>query len=250
MRIDVVRHRRAVPPARRSRGRAQPCAADGAGVGYLHLVRTPERPHVLILGGLMTEPFMYRRLRRRLLARGANDVDIAPLHLVDWVAGVAGLGPLLLRSGVAVRRAHRARAGGRPLLVVAHSGGGILARLAMAPEPFDGRHAGVADAVGCLGSRWAPRTGSHAPRSPCGTRGSRRRRSSSGSAPARGRSRRRAAQRPQRRPAAAAGRRDGGPPAGPPVAPGGRTDRRVPRGRHRRRGGLRHLPGAAATDVP
>jgi hypothetical protein len=36
------------------------------------------------------------------------------------------------------------------LLVVGHSAGGIVARLAMAPEPLDGRYAGVAGAVACL----------------------------------------------------------------------------------------------------
>jgi hypothetical protein len=35
-------------------------------------------------------------------------------------------------------------------MVVGHSLGGIVARLAMAPAPLDGRGAGVADDVGCL----------------------------------------------------------------------------------------------------
>jgi hypothetical protein len=34
--------------------------------------------------------------------------------------------------------------------VVGHSAGGILSRLAMSPEPFAGRRAAVADAIGCL----------------------------------------------------------------------------------------------------
>jgi hypothetical protein len=85
------------------------------------------RPDVLIAGGFLTEPFQYAPLRDRLLARGARSVRIAPVHVIDWLgSGLAGLGPLLVRTGLAVRRTHRA-AGGRPVLVLAHSGGGILA---------------------------------------------------------------------------------------------------------------------------
>lgn len=108
------------------------------------------RPDVLIVGGFLTEPFQYGPLRDRLLARGAASVAIANVHAIDWIAaGIAGLGPLLVRTGVAVRRAHR-QAGRRPLLVVGHSGGGILARLALSPEPFDGRRADVRDAVAAV----------------------------------------------------------------------------------------------------
>jgi hypothetical protein len=132
-----------------------------------HVIRRrkgpPEPPHVVVLGGYLTEPWMYRRLGQRLLARGAGSVSVAPVHVVDWMAaGFAGLGPLLLRSGLAIRRAHR-HAGGGPLIVVGHSGGGILARLAMAPVPFDERHAGVSDAVGCLVTLGTPHGLARAP---------------------------------------------------------------------------------------
>ena len=50
---------------------------------------------------------------------------------------------------MAIARTYRA-GGGRPIIVVGHSAGGIAARLAMSPVPFHGRVAGVADAVGCL----------------------------------------------------------------------------------------------------
>ena len=113
-------------------------------------MRDDDRPHVLILGGFLTEPMLYRALRARLLARDAASVTVAPIHVVDWMAaGMAGLGPLLVRSGVAIRRTHRLT-GGRPLLVVGHSRGGVLARLALSPVAFDGRIAAVGDAVGCL----------------------------------------------------------------------------------------------------
>ncbi|MFN8620942.1 MAG: hypothetical protein U0869_09395 [Chloroflexota bacterium] len=108
------------------------------------------RPDVLIVGGLLTPPLGYRPLRRRLEARGARSVTIAPVHAVDWLAAAfVGLGPLMTRTGLAIRRAHRL-AGRRPLLVVGHSGGGVLARLALSPEPYAGRRIAASDAVGCL----------------------------------------------------------------------------------------------------
>ncbi|HUG46910.1 MAG TPA: hypothetical protein VMP67_00700 [Candidatus Limnocylindria bacterium] len=108
------------------------------------------RPNVLIVGGFMTAPPNYWPLRRRLLARGAERVDICPLWPPDWVlAGLLGLGLIMHRTGRAVARTWRA-GGQRPIIVVAHSGGGIAARLAMSHLPFHGRRAGVAEAVGCL----------------------------------------------------------------------------------------------------
>jgi pimeloyl-ACP methyl ester carboxylesterase len=88
-------------------------------------------------------------MRSRLLERGAAGVSVARLHLPDW-AGMAfvGMGPAMLRGARAIREARRATP--QPVLVVGHSAGGIVARLAMAPVPLDGRCAGVADDVACL----------------------------------------------------------------------------------------------------
>jgi hypothetical protein len=108
-----------------------------------------QRPHVVILGGFLTEPVFYRPMRARLLRRGAASVSIASLHLPDWLAmGFAGMGPVMLRGARTIRKARRTSSA--PLLLVGHSAGGIVARLAMAPGPFDGRRAGVAEDVGCL----------------------------------------------------------------------------------------------------
>jgi hypothetical protein len=107
------------------------------------------RPHVVIVGGYLTEPLFYRPMRARLLERGAADVSVAPIHVIDWIAAAfAGFGPLLLRGGRAIREARRRSE--TPLLVIGHSAGGIVARLAMSPRPLDGRQAGVAADVGCL----------------------------------------------------------------------------------------------------
>lgn len=89
-------------------------------------------------------------MRQRLLARGAATVSIAPLHVPDWLAaGLVGFGPMLTKLGRAIRRAEVA-AGGDPLLVVAHSGGGIVTRLAMSETSFRGRRSAVAPSMGAL----------------------------------------------------------------------------------------------------
>lgn len=108
------------------------------------------RPSVLMVGGFATAPPNYWPMRRRLLRRGVERVDIAPLWPPDWaLAGVLGFGPILRRTGRAIARTYR-DGGGVPIIVIAHSGGGIAARLAMSNVPFRGRVAGVAEAVGCL----------------------------------------------------------------------------------------------------
>lgn len=109
-----------------------------------------ERPHVLVVGGFLTSPPLYWSMRDALLARGVASVSIAPVWTPDWfLAGWVGLGPLMRRTGKAVVRAYR-HAGRRPLLVIGHSAGGVLARLATSPEPYQRRRAGVAEAFGAL----------------------------------------------------------------------------------------------------
>ncbi|MFV2063176.1 MAG: esterase/lipase family protein [Chloroflexota bacterium] len=105
-------------------------------------------PHVII-GGYLTEPLFYRPMRARLLERRAARVSIVPLHWPDWLAmSFAGFGPAMLRGARAIREARRVSP--TPLVVIGHSAGGIVARLAMSPELLDGRQIGIADSVGCL----------------------------------------------------------------------------------------------------
>ena len=106
-------------------------------------------PHVVIVGGYLTEPIFYWPMRRRLLRRGAGGVSVAQLHWPDWLAmSFAGMGPAMLRAARKIARARHAS--DAPLIVIGHSAGGILSRLAMSAEPIDGRYTDVHAAVGCL----------------------------------------------------------------------------------------------------
>lgn len=111
-------------------------------------------PVVLVLGGFITSPPMYGAFARRLLARGAADVMVAPVWTPDWLlAARRGFGPIATRSGRALLAAS-ARSGavafGAPVLVVGHSAGGVSARLLTSPVPFDGRPMGGAARIGAI----------------------------------------------------------------------------------------------------
>jgi len=96
-------------------------------------------------------------MRARLLERGAARVSLAQLYWPDWLAVTfAGFGPSMLRAARAIRGARRIA--DAPLIVVGHSAGGTVARLAMSPEPFRGRCANVSSDVGCLVTLGTPHT--------------------------------------------------------------------------------------------
>lgn len=110
----------------------------------------PGQPYVLIVEGLVSPPIAYRPMRQRLIERGATGVDLAPVHVHDWMlAAVRGFGALRANVATAIRTAHE-RAGGQRIMVVGHSGGGLLARLAVSDIPGDGRIEGISAMVGCL----------------------------------------------------------------------------------------------------
>jgi hypothetical protein len=112
---------------------------------------SPERgPAVLIVGGLLTSPWVYWSMKRPLMARGASRVSIAPLFGVHWlVSAFVGLGPATSIVTRAIERLSD-EDGGRPILVIGHSGGGILARLATARRSFDGARRAPSGAVGAI----------------------------------------------------------------------------------------------------
>jgi hypothetical protein len=111
-------------------------------------------PTVLILGGFLTAPPVYRRLVRRLMDRGAAGAVVADVWTPDWlIAGVRGIGPICNRSARALRDAVRLSgevSEGAPVLLVGHSAGGITGRLLTAPEPLPGRRFGAARRIGAI----------------------------------------------------------------------------------------------------
>lgn len=117
---------------------------------------TTVAPTVLILGGFLASPPVYRGLRGRLLDRGAADVVIGGIWTPDWLlAARRGLGPILTRSGRALQRAGGISVGsaaslGAPVLVVGHSAGGMSARILTSRVPFDGRRLGAAGRIGAI----------------------------------------------------------------------------------------------------
>jgi hypothetical protein len=111
-------------------------------------------PTVLILGGFLTAPPMYRQLVARLKDRGAAGVVVADVWTPDWLlAGARGIGPICTRSARAMLEAiHLSRevSEGAPLLLIGHSAGGITGRLLTAPEPLPGRRFGGARWIGAI----------------------------------------------------------------------------------------------------
>ncbi|MFI5258634.1 MAG: esterase/lipase family protein [Candidatus Limnocylindrales bacterium] len=111
-------------------------------------------PTVLVLGGFLTAPPLYRSLVRRLVVRGAAGAVVADVWTPDWLlAGLRGIGPICSRSAKALREAVRLSAevsAGAPLLVVGHSAGGITGRLLTAPEPIDGRKFAASRRIGAI----------------------------------------------------------------------------------------------------
>ncbi len=108
------------------------------------------QPYVLIVEGMVSPPIAYRPMRERLIERGATGVDLAPVHVHDWLfAAARGFGALRASVAMAIRTAHE-HAGGHRIMVVGHSGGGLLARLAMSAIAGDGRVEDPSAMVGCL----------------------------------------------------------------------------------------------------
>jgi pimeloyl-ACP methyl ester carboxylesterase len=111
-------------------------------------------PVVLVLGGFLTSPPLYRPFAARLRDRGAADVVVGSVWTMDWLlAASRGLGPILTRSGRALL-ASSARseqlAQGAPVMVIGHSAGGMSARILTAREPFAGRRLNASGRIGAI----------------------------------------------------------------------------------------------------
>ena len=121
---------------------------------------TERGPAVLIIGGLLTSWLWYWPVANRFRDRGASRVTVARLWLWHWlVAGFAG--PARSTSVVAAAIDGLAAQDGRPILVVGHSGGGILARLALARRAFGAARLARRDAVGAVVTLGTPHLATH-----------------------------------------------------------------------------------------
>jgi len=114
----------------------------------------PPAPTVLLLGGFLTSPPLYRPLVRRLRERGAAAVVVGNVWTPDWIlAAPRGLGAIVTRSGRGLLRASEVAAQvsqGAPVLVVGHSAGGMSARLLTSPVPFEGRRLNASGRIGAI----------------------------------------------------------------------------------------------------
>lgn len=117
-------------------------------------------PTVLVLGGFLTAPPLYRRFAERLRARGAAGVIVSSVWTPDWlIAAHRGSSAITTRSGRALLAACRLSAevsDGAPVLVIGHSAGGLIARLLTAPEPFPGKRFGAASRIGAIVTLGSP----------------------------------------------------------------------------------------------
>jgi hypothetical protein len=109
---------------------------------------------VLVLGGFLTSPPLYRRFAARLRGRGAADVVVGNVWTMDWLLVPGrGLGPVLTRSGRALLAASAQSdelALGAPVLVIGHSAGGMSARLLTSPQPFARRRLNASGRIGAI----------------------------------------------------------------------------------------------------
>jgi pimeloyl-ACP methyl ester carboxylesterase len=94
---------------------------------------------IVILGGFLSWGRLYRDMGKSLLALTGAPVHIVPVTCADWLPSVtlAGWSRLLHKLDQTVREAVRASPTGR-ITLVGHSSGGVIGRLYLSPEPFQG----------------------------------------------------------------------------------------------------------------
>ena len=144
------------PPAARHAAAAPhaPTPLDAPAWVEAVLADQPPEPTVLVLGGFLMSPPVYRPFARRLRERGVADVVIGDTWTPDWLlAAKRGLGPILTRSGRALLAASERSAAvslGAPVLVIGHSAGGMSARLLTSPVPFAGRRLNASGRMGAI----------------------------------------------------------------------------------------------------
>lgn len=100
----------------------------------------PRAEPIVILGGFGSNYSLYAPLRAALAELSGRPVTVAPLTLLDWASVIASdsYGALLRIVDRAVREALAAH-GATRLTLVAHSAGGVLARIYMGDQPYGPR---------------------------------------------------------------------------------------------------------------
>ena len=95
---------------------------------------------IVIMGGILSFPRVYSRMRDALEQFTGLPVGIVDAHSYDWTSSTVPSGwPYLLRKlDRTVRQMLTLSTTGKVTLV-AHSAGGLVARLYLSPEPFKGR---------------------------------------------------------------------------------------------------------------
>lgn len=99
----------------------------------------PMAQPIVIVGGFLSFPAVYRGMRQTLTEVSDEPVWVVQAFVHDWILAVAPAGWQRLLDGLqrTVRRALRDSSTGKVTLV-GHSAGGIVARLYLSPEPFQG----------------------------------------------------------------------------------------------------------------
>src|SRR5215212_6549495 len=95
---------------------------------------------IVLVGGHMTWPVNYRGLKRNLVNISGSEVYIVPLTPLDWLSShIRGYGQLVFEVASTVDKALLESESDKAVLV-AHSAGGILARVYIGGDPpYGGR---------------------------------------------------------------------------------------------------------------
>jgi pimeloyl-ACP methyl ester carboxylesterase len=118
------------------------------------------REPVVVLGGFLSAPRLYRALARTLTEVAGAPARVVPVGLPQWVGAVSQRGwSVILR---ALERTVRGVASSSPtgrVVLVGHSAGGVVGRLYLSPEPFRGEVFAGLDVVSRLVTLGSPHHG-------------------------------------------------------------------------------------------
>jgi pimeloyl-ACP methyl ester carboxylesterase len=95
---------------------------------------------IVFLGGFLSQAALYAGFSTAMESFSGKKVFLVDTRVMDWLPSVSKLGWSLIlnKLDITVKRAAR-QSGDRKLTLIAHSQGGILARLYLSNEPFLGK---------------------------------------------------------------------------------------------------------------